>query len=64
MEQQLDEEEGARQKLQTDKVTLESKMKSMDEQIAVLDDHNNRLNKVWLDVMLHTGASCEARCEK
>lgn len=39
-------------------------MKSMDEQIAVLDDHNNRLNKVWQHVILHTGDQCEARCEK
>lgn len=54
LEQQLDEEEGARQKLQTERVSLESKLKSMDEQIVVLDDQNNRLNKVSQHMFLYT----------
>lgn len=59
LEQQLDEEEAARQKLQMEKVTLESKMKGMDEQIMVLDDQNNKLNKVSYTVFIWTGAKCE-----
>lgn len=46
MEQQLDEEEAARQKLQLEKVTLEAKMKKIEEDVMVLDDQNNKLNKV------------------
>lgn len=46
MEQQLDEEEAARQKLQLEKVTLEAKVKKVDEDVMVLDDQNNKLNKV------------------
>lgn len=58
LEQQLDEEEAARQKLQMEKVTLESKMKAMDEQLMVLDDQNNKLNKVSYTVFIWTGAKC------
>lgn len=46
MEQQLDEEEAARQKLQLEKVTLEAKVKKVEEDVMVLDDQNNKLNKV------------------
>lgn len=46
LEQQLDEEEAARQKLQLEKVTLEAKMKKIEEDVMVLDDHNNKLLKV------------------
>lgn len=46
LEQQLDEEEAARQKLQMEKVTTDSKMKALEENIMVLDDQNNKLNKV------------------
>lgn len=46
LEQQLDEEEAARQKLHLDKVTLESKMKKIEDDVMVLDDQNNKLNKV------------------
>lgn len=46
MEQQLDEEEAARQKLQLEKVTMEAKMKKIEEDVMVLDDQNNKLNKV------------------
>jgi len=46
LEQQLDEEEAARQKLQLEKVTLESKMKKIEDEVMVLDDQNGKLNKV------------------
>ena len=46
LEQQLDEEEAARQRLQLEKVTLEAKMKKVEEDVMVLDDQNNKLNKV------------------
>lgn len=46
LEQQLDEEESARQKLQLEKVTLEAKVKKVEEDVMVLDDQNNKLNKV------------------
>lgn len=46
LEQQLDEEEADRQKLQMEKVTTDSKMKALEENIMVLDDQNNKLNKV------------------
>ncbi|CAF91216.1 unnamed protein product, partial [Tetraodon nigroviridis] len=45
LEQQLDEEEAARQKLQLEKVTLEAKMKKIEEDVMVIDDQNNKLNK-------------------
>lgn len=64
LEQQLDEEEADRQKLQMEKVTLESKMKAMDEQIMVLDDQNNKLNKVSYTVFIWTGAKCEGYIEQ
>lgn len=49
MEQQLDEEEAARQKLQLEKVTMEAKMKKIEEDVMVLDDHNNKLMKVRMN---------------
>ena len=42
----MDEEEAARQRLQLEKVTLEAKMKKVEEDVMVLDDQNNKLNKV------------------
>lgn len=48
LEQQLDEEEAARQKLQLEKVTVEAKMKKIEEEVMVLDDQNNKLLKVWI----------------
>lgn len=50
LEQQLDEEEADRQKLQMEKVTTDSKMKALEENIMVLDDQNNKLNKVRCSV--------------
>lgn len=46
LEQQLDEEEAARQKLQLEKVTMEAKLKKIEDDVMVLDDQNNKLNKV------------------
>lgn len=51
LEQQLDEEEAARQKLQMEKVTTDAKLKKLEEGMMVLDDQNNKLNKV-LYIML------------
>lgn len=46
LEQQLDEEEAARQKLQIEKVTTDSKIKEHEERILLLEDQNNKLYKV------------------
>lgn len=46
LEQQLDEEEAARQKLQIEKVTTDSKIKEQEERILMLEDQNNKLGKV------------------
>jgi len=46
LEQQLDEEEAARQRLQLEKVTLEAKMKKVEEDVMLLDDQNSKLHKV------------------
>lgn len=46
LEEQLDEEEAARQKLQLDKVTAEAKIKKMEEDILLLEDHNSKFLKV------------------
>lgn len=50
LEQQLDEEEGARQKLQLEKVTTDAKLKKLEEDIMVLDDQNTKLSKVLKDL--------------
>ena len=47
LEQQLDEEEAARQKLQMEKVTTDAKLKKLGDDIMVLDDQNGKLNKVF-----------------
>ncbi len=46
LEQQLDEEEATRQKTQLEKVTLDAKLKKLEEDVMVLDDQNNKLCKV------------------
>lgn len=46
MEDQLEEEEAARQKLQLEKVTAEGKIKKMEDDILVMEDQNNKLSKV------------------
>lgn len=42
----MDEEEAARQKLQLEKVTVDAKMKKIEEDIMLLDDQNAKLSKV------------------
>lgn len=46
LEEQLDEEEAARQKLQLDKVTAEAKIKKMEEDNLLFEDQNSKLQKV------------------
>lgn len=46
LEEQLDEEEGARQKLQLEKVTAEAKIKKMEEEVLLLEDQNSKFIKV------------------
>uniref|UniRef100_A0A8C4ZJD4 Myosin-9 n=1 Tax=Gadus morhua TaxID=8049 RepID=A0A8C4ZJD4_GADMO len=45
LEQQLDEEEGARQKLQLEKLTTDAKLKKIEEEVMMIEDQNNKLNK-------------------
>ena len=46
LEQQLDEEEGARQKLQLEKLTTDAKLKKIEEDVMMIEDQNSKLNKV------------------
>lgn len=46
LEEQLEEEEAARQKLQLEKVTAEAKIKKLEDDVLLMDDHNNKLSKV------------------
>lgn len=52
LEQQLDEEEAARQKLQMEKVTTDSKLKRLEEDVMTLGDQNMKLNKVSDNVFI------------
>lgn len=52
LEEQLDEEEAARQKLQLEKVTAEAKIKKMEEDILLLEDQNSKFLKVSVVVKL------------
>lgn len=47
LEDHLEEEEDARQKLQLEKVTCDAKMKKLEDDILVMEDQNNKLQKVW-----------------
>lgn len=49
MEEHLEEEEDARQKLHLEKVTCEGKIKKLEDEILVMEDHNNKLLKVRSD---------------
>lgn len=51
LEEQLEEEESTRQKLQLEKVTTEAKLKKLEEHMIVLEDQNLKLAKVRL--LLH-----------
>lgn len=42
----MEEEEDARQKLHLEKVTCEGKIKKLEDEILVMEDHNNKLLKV------------------
>ena len=44
IEEQLEEEEATRQKIQLEKVQLENKMKKMEEHLAVQDDMNQKVS--------------------
>lgn len=46
LEEQLDEEEAGRQKLQLEKVTTEAKIKKSEEHVLVLEDQNTKMLKV------------------
>lgn len=48
LEEQLEEEEAARQKLQLEKVTADGKIKKMEDDILIMEDQNNKLTKVSL----------------
>ncbi|MGH0129638.1 UNVERIFIED_CONTAM: hypothetical protein FKN15_048343 [Acipenser sinensis] len=45
LEEQLEEEEDARQKLQLEKVTAEGKIKKLEDEVLIMDDQNNKLQK-------------------
>lgn len=46
MEAHLSEEEDSRQKLQLEKVTVEGKVKKLEEDVLIMEDQNNKLLKV------------------
>lgn len=46
LETHLEAEEGARQKLQLEKVTTEAKLKKFGEDLLLLEDQNAKLSKV------------------
>lgn len=46
LEEHLEEEEDARQKLQLEKVTCEGKVKKLEDDILIMDDQNMKLQKV------------------
>lgn len=46
LEEQLEEEESARQKLQLEKVTTEAKLKKLEEDQIIMEDQNCKLAKV------------------
>lgn len=46
MEAHIAEEEDARQKLQLEKVAVEGKVKKLEEDVLLMEDQNNKLQKV------------------
>lgn len=52
LEEQLEEEEAARQKLQLEKVTADGKIKKMEDDILIMEDQNNKLTKVSIGGLL------------
>lgn len=47
------QEEDARQKLQLEKVAVEGKVKKLEEDVLLMEDQNNKLQKVRM-ITLHT----------
>lgn len=64
LEEQLDEEEAARQKLQLEKVTAEAKIKKMEEDILLLEDQNSKFLKVSADVRPSNQNAAQGLCDK
>lgn len=46
MEAHIAEEEDAKQKLQLEKVAVEGKVKKLEDDVLVMEDQNNKLQKV------------------
>lgn len=46
MDARIAEEEDARQKLQLEKVSVEGKVKKLEEDVLLMEDQNNKLQKV------------------
>lgn len=57
LEEQLEEEESARQKLQLEKVTTEAKLKKLEEDQIIMEDQNCKLAKVGPAVPCNHGES-------
>ena len=64
LEEQLDEEESGRQKLQLEKVTAEAKMKKYEEDILVLEDQNSKFLKVRSGLGVVRGGALDPETEK
>ncbi len=64
LEEQLEEEEGARQRLQLEKVTLESKLKSLEAETLTVGEQRDRFSKVvnekkivvWMQLQWYIGS--------
>lgn len=64
LEEQLDEEEAARQKLQLDKVTAEAKIKKMEQDILLLEDQNSKFLKVRGLISAHDASNKNHKAEQ
>lgn len=66
MEAHLAEEEDARQKLQLEKVAVEGKVKKLEEDVLLMEDQNNKLQKVFSSASLttfsHTHTHTDRHC--
>lgn len=51
----MEEEEDARQKLQLEKVACEGKIKKLEDDVLVMEDQNNKLQKVNEDKLYFLG---------
>ena len=61
----LEAEEQARQKLQLEKVTADTKIKKLEETLALNEESNNRVIACYaMNIQKHgCGVSCNDRCE-